>query len=110
MTEVAQVAAVDMEDISNEDKHEACGEDNEGADSAHECGASKEKPCGRSEEAKADKRTRRSRVSNKENEEGAVNGVAQDGETNTNEDQNASELALKKEVGDAPLAKQSVPW
>lgn len=91
MMEVAQVAAVDMEDVSNEDEHEACEVEKEDADSAHKDSTSKE-------DAKADRRTRRTRTKNKENEKEAVNGVTKDGETNMNEDQNASELALKKEV------------
>lgn len=91
MMEVAQVAAVDMEDVSNEDEHEACEVEKEDADSAHKDSRSKE-------DAKADRRTRRTRTKNKENEKEAVNGVTKDGETNMNEDQNASELALKKEV------------
>lgn len=99
MTEVAQVMAVDMEDVSTEDVHKSCEVENEDTDSAHEDSASKEKPCGPSEEAKADRKTRRTRVRNKENEEEAVNGVAQD------EDQNASELMLKKEVREVPHAK-----
>lgn len=93
--EVAQVTAVDMEDVSNADEREV---EKEGADSARRDSTSKKKPSVLSEEAKADRRTRRTRTRNKENEEEAVNGVAQDGETNMNEDQNASELALKKEV------------
>lgn len=100
MMEVAQVTAVDMEDVSNEDEHEACEVEKEDAGSK-----SKEKPSVLRESGKADKRTRRTRTNNKENEEDAVNGVAQDGENNMKEDPNASELALKTEVSDAPHAK-----
>ncbi|XP_056893808.1 nexilin isoform X2 [Takifugu flavidus] len=106
MTEVAQVVAVDMEDVSTEDVQKSCEVENEDTDSAHEDSTSKEKPCGPSEEAKADRRTRRTRVRNKENEEEAVNGVAQD------EDQNASELMLKKEKllrSQKPVARSYVP-
>lgn len=71
-----------MEDVSNEDEHDT--------QDAHE-----EEPCDLSEDAKADKRTRRNRVKDKETEGEAVNGVE-----NANDDQNASELALKKEVRD----------
>lgn len=101
MTEVAQLMAVDMEDVSTEDVHKSCEVENEDTDSAHEDSTSKEKPSGPSEEVKADRRTRRTRVrnENEENEEEAVNGVTQD------EDQNASELTLKKEVSEAPHAK-----
>lgn len=91
--------AVDMEDVSAEDVHKSCEVENEDTDSAQEDSTSKEKPCSPSEEAKAERRTRRTRVRNKENEEEAVNGVAQD------EDLNASELTLKKEVSEAPHAK-----
>lgn len=96
--EVAQVTAVDMDDVSNEDEYEACEVEKGDADSAHKDSTSKEKPSALTEEAKANRRTRRTRTKNEENEEEDVNGVTQDGETNINEDQNASELALKKEV------------
>lgn len=95
--EVAQVTAVDMEDVFDEDEHEACEVEKEDADVAQEDGAPKEEE----EEAKAERRTRRTRTKRKEDEEEAVNGVPRDGETNTSEDQNASELTLKKEVSDA---------
>lgn len=103
--EVAQVTAVDMEDVSKEDEHEACEVEKEDADCAHEHSTSREKPSVLSEDAKADRRTRRTRTKNKENEEEAVNGIAQDGETNMNENQKASELVFKKEVSDALHAK-----
>lgn len=98
--EVAQVTAVHMEDVSNEEEHETCEVEKKDADSisAHKDSTSKEKPSVLGEGAKADRRTRRTRTKNKENEEETINGVAQGGETNMNEDQNASELALKKEV------------
>lgn len=102
MTEVAQVMAVDMQDVSTEDVHKSCEEENEDSDNAQEDGTSTEKPCVPSEEAKGDRRTRRTRVRNKENEEEAVNGVAQD------EDQNASELMLKKEVSETPHSIQLI--
>lgn len=108
MTEVAQVMAVDMEDVSNVDVHEACEVENDSSDSAHEDSTSKKKSCGQSEKTKTDKRVRRNRVNNKENEEEAVNGVAQDDETNTNEDLNGSELTLKKEVSGVPHTKQLI--
>lgn len=92
--EVAQVTAVDMEDVFDEDEHEACEVEKEDADVAEEDGTPKE-------EAKAERRTRRTRTKHKEDEEEAVNGVPRDGETNMSEDQKASELALKKEVSDA---------
>lgn len=103
--EVAQVTALDMEDIFNEDEQEACEVEEEDADIAQEDGTSEGKPSVLGEEAKADRRTRRTRTKYKENEEEAVNGGPQDEETDVNEDQNASELALKKEVSDAPHAK-----
>lgn len=103
--EVAQVTAVDMEDVSKEDEHEACEVEKEDADRAHEDGTCREKPSVLSEDAKADRRTRRTRTKNKEYEEEAVNGITQDGETDVREDQNASELVLKKEVSEPPRAK-----
>lgn len=90
--EVAQVTAVDME----HDEHKACEVEKKNADSALEDSTSKEKPSVFGEEAKAERRTRRTRTKNKENEEETINGIAQDGEMS--EEQNASELALKKEV------------
>lgn len=100
--------AVDMEDVSNEDVHKACEVENDSSDSAHKDSTSKKKSCGQSEKTKTDKRVRRSHVNNKENEEEAVNGVPPDDETSTNEDLNASELTLKKEVSDVPHAKQLI--
>lgn len=99
--------AVDMEDVSNVDVHEACEVENDSSDSAHE-DPSKKKSCGQNEKTKTNKRVRRNCINNKENEEEAVNGVAQDDESNTNEDLKGSELTLKKEVSGVPHAKQLI--
>lgn len=103
MTAVAQVAAVvDMDEVTNEDEHNEGHVENDD-DIAQEDDVGEETPCV-SDEAKTGKMQTK-RVRRKENEEGkgskAINGVAQNAKANTEEDQNISDLALKKEVSDA---------
>lgn len=122
MTEVAQVAAGvdhDMDGITNEDEHNMSDAENKDDDVTHEKdenNASEEKhenmshmeeeePCCMNDEAssKTDKRsangvTHKDTVPEEDERSKAVNGVAQDAKTNANEEQNISDVTLKKEV------------
>ncbi|XP_076582043.1 nexilin [Chaetodon auriga] len=140
MTEVAQVAALvahDMDDVTNEDENNTSDAENKG-DDVNEDSAVEEKseetsrtedenPCHVNDDAsKETEKTCMNGVKYKESkhkgdeDEGseAVNGVAQDAETkrnakpDTNEDENISELTLKKEKllrSRKPVARSYVP-
>ncbi|KAM7012434.1 nexilin [Tautogolabrus adspersus] len=126
MTEVAQVAAVDIDDVTNENELHMSDEENKEDDLTREeedvweegeeetekmSQVEEEKPCHTKEEASEETdKTHMNGVDHKEsdsvNEQNEsstdVNGVAQDNEkedaqADTNEDQNISDLALKKE-------------
>lgn len=123
MTEVAQVAAGvahDMDDITNEDEHnmsDAENRDDDVTNESDEDDASKEEhekmshmeeeePCCVNDKASSetDKRSRngvthKDTISEEDGRSKAVNGVAQDAKAD--EEQNISDLALKKEVSEA---------
>lgn len=126
MTEVAQVAAVvahDMDDVTNKDEHNMSDAENK-EDEVNEDNAATEKsegmshtedekPCHAKDDASTETdKTHVNGVDHKKSKhkkhEGseAINGVAQDAETeqdakpDTNEDQNVSDLTLKKEVSE----------
>ncbi|KAM9357556.1 nexilin isoform 2-T2 [Symphorus nematophorus] len=127
MTEVAQVGAIvahDMEDVFNEEEQNMSDAENKEDDVIHQEDAAEDKsekmsnmedkkPSDMNDEASNETdKTHMNGVEHKENNSEnetkderseAVNGVAQDGKTktdeqpDTNEDQNTSDLALKKE-------------
>uniref|UniRef100_A0A665WLV7 Nexilin n=1 Tax=Echeneis naucrates TaxID=173247 RepID=A0A665WLV7_ECHNA len=131
MTEVAQVAAAvthDMEDVSNEserslnnaEKDEA-GEAHEEDDvAAHEDDDTEEKnkkACHTDDGGKSDKRPRMNGKNKKEKSD-AVNGVsddtkkAKDAQSDTHEEQNMTDVALKREKllrSKKPVARSYVP-
>ncbi|XP_070817256.1 nexilin isoform X2 [Chaetodon trifascialis] len=134
MTEVAQVAAVvahDMDDVTNEDENNMSDAENKGDDVNEESEETSrtedEKLCHVNDDAsKETEKTCMNGVRYKESkhkedeDEGseAVNGVAQDAETkgdakpDTNEDENISDLTLKKEKllrSRKPVARSYVP-
>nr|XP_046248186.1 nexilin isoform X2 [Scatophagus argus] len=140
MTEVAQVAAVeahDMDDVTNEDEHSMSDAENKEDDITHKeedldkdnAAEEKnkmredEKPCHKND-AKSNKTDEthingvEDKESSKEQRSEAVNGVPQDTETNKdaqsnpNEDQNISDLVLKKEKllrSRKPVSRSYVP-
>lgn len=126
MTEVALVATVDLDDVANEDEHNTSDTENKEDDMAHneddevcedDVAEEESKKMSQVEDKKlchtkedAIEETDKTQINgveckeeNKENESTGVNGVAQDTEKvdeqpDTNEDQNVSDVVLKKEV------------
>ncbi|XP_074524205.1 nexilin isoform X2 [Halichoeres trimaculatus] len=140
MTDVAQVATVDFDDATNENEHDMSDTENREDDTAHDednevceddvaeeesvkmSQVEEKKPCQTKD--KASEETNKTQMNgvelkenNKENERSSVNGVAQDTEKldaqlDTNEDQNISDLVLKKEKllrSRKPVARSYVP-
>lgn len=117
MTEVAQVAAGvahDMDDITNEDEYnmsDAENRDDDVTDENDENEAPKES-CRTNDEAGGKRRTNgvthKDPVSKKDRRSKAVNGIAEDAKTNADEEQNSSDLALKKEVSDKCMSIDKV--
>ncbi|XP_051233421.1 nexilin isoform X3 [Dicentrarchus labrax] len=138
MTEVAQVAAVvahDMDDVTNEDEHNVSDAENKEDDMTHEedvvneddAAEEKSEETSHMEDKKIcsgnDEETDKGHMNGVEHKEeddrsDAVNGVEQDGVTkedaqpDTNEDQDISDLALKKKRllrSRKPVARSYVP-